>query len=101
MLSFVMVVIGTGAIIQFIQDYPDSRSSLSGWLKVMQQTRYKHFNELKMTFGSADYVKPYIVFNIAGNKYRLISLITYAAATVSVKQVLTHAEYDKGKWRLS
>ena len=99
MLSFVMTVIGTGIVNLFIENFPDSQSSLNGWLKVMRENHFKHFNDLKQTFGSADYVKPYTVFNISGNKYRLISLMTYAAATVGVKQVLTHAEYDKEKWK--
>ena len=70
-----------------------------GWRAVMSENYFKHFNELKQTYRSADYVKPFTVFNISGNKYRLISLISYAAATVRVQTVLTHAEYDKGKWR--
>lgn len=94
-----MVVIGTGIIYEFIQGHPDSLSSLRGWLQIMNTNNYKHFNDLKQTFKSADYVKPNTVFNISGNKYRLISLITYATTTVRVEHVLTHAEYDKGKWR--
>ena len=100
MLSFVMLVVGTGALDTFISRYPDSQSSLTGWLQIMRVNEYKHFNDLKQTFSrSADYVRPYTVFNISGNKYRLISLITYVTATVGVQNVLTHAEYDKGKWR--
>ena len=95
-----MTVLGTSILGQFIHDYPDSQSSLNGWLKTMQQNNYKHFNDLKQTFGAADYVRPYTVFNISGNKYRLISLITYAARTAAIRQILSHAEYDKGKWRL-
>lgn len=87
-----MVVTGTAFISQFIFHYPDSQSSLSGWLRVMRENKYKHLNDLKQTFGSADYVKPFTVFNISGNKYRLISVIHYAMATVGVKAVLTHAE---------
>lgn len=94
-----MRIIGTGAVYEFIHRYPDSQSSLRGWLQVMRVNSYKHFNELKQTFGSADYVKPYTVFNISGNKYRLISLINYPTTTVAVENVLTHSEYDKGKWR--
>ena len=99
MLSFIMFVVGTGAIYIFINRYPDSQSALTAWLQIMRLNNFKHFNELKQTFGSADYVKPHTVFNISGNKYRLISLITYVTATVGVQNVLTHAEYDKGKWR--
>ena len=99
MLSFLMLVIGTGFIYEFVNRYPDSNSSLSSWLQTMRQNNYKHFNHLKQTFGSADYIKPYTVFNISGNKYRLISLMTYTIATVGVQSVLTHAKYDKNKWR--
>lgn len=99
MLSFRMIVTGAGVINQFIQGYPDSQSSLIRWLQGMRLNHYNHFNDLRQTFGSADYVRPYTVFNISGNKYRLISLIAYSAATVVVKQVLTHAEYNRGKWR--
>ena len=99
MLSFIMLVVGTGLIYEFINRYPDSQSSLKGWLQIMRVNNYKHFNELRQTFGSADYVKPYTVFNISGNKYRLISLINYATTTAGVENVLKHAEYDKGKWR--
>ena len=99
MLSFIMLVVGAGAIYEFINRYPDSQSSLTGWLQIMRVNQYKHFNDLKRTFGSADYVKPYTVFNISGNKYRLISLINYATTTVGIESVLTYAEYDKGKWR--
>ncbi|MBI4357989.1 MAG: type II toxin-antitoxin system HigB family toxin, partial [Candidatus Omnitrophica bacterium] len=60
---------------------------------------FKHLNELKQTFGSADYVRPYTVFNISGNKYRLITLVNYQIRTVFVEQILTHREYDRGKWR--
>ena len=95
-----MFVVGTGTIYQFINRYPDSQSSLRAWLQIMRANDYRHFNDLRQTFSrSADYVKPYTVFNISGNKYRLISLISYATATAGVENVLTHAEYDKGKWR--
>ena len=65
----------------------------------MESNRFKNFIELRRTFGSADYVKPYLVFNISGNKYRLVGLVDYAMETVSIQNVLTHAEYDRGKWR--
>ena len=94
-----MFVTGTGVICEFMDQYPDSRTSLTGWLQVMKSNGFKHFNQLRQTIGSADYVKPYTVFNIAGNKYRLISLINYVVAIVAVQDVLTHTEYDKGKWR--
>ena len=58
-----------------------------------------HFVDLKKTFGSADQVKPHTVFNISGNKYRLIAVVDYTLQFVSIEQVLTHSEYDEGRWR--
>ena len=65
----------------------------------MESNSFRHLVELKKTFGSADQVKPYTVFNIAGNKFRLIAVVDYALQSVSVECMLTHAEYDEGRWR--
>ena len=65
----------------------------------MENNTFRHFSGLKRMFGTADYVRPYVVSNIAGNKYRLISVVDYEMEAVSVKHMLTHAEYDKGKWK--
>lgn len=79
--------------------HKDAKAPLEAWEKLIKAKDYKHYADLKNTFGSADYVKPHTVFDIAGNKYRLISLIVYPSSLVSVEDVLTHKEYDKGKWR--
>ena len=55
--------------------------------------------DLKRTFASASFVEGKTVFNIGGNKYRLISVINYELKTVLVTHVLTHKEYDKDKWK--
>jgi len=94
-----MLITGTGLMIEFIQRHPDSRSSLTSWRQVMGANNFRHFNALRQTFGTADYVKPHTVFNISGNKYRLISLINYQVMAVSIEHILTHEEYDKNKWR--
>jgi mRNA interferase HigB len=65
----------------------------------MESNGFKHFVELKKTFGSADQVRPYTVFDISGNKYRLIAVVDYPLQAVSIERVLTHAEYDEGRWR--
>jgi len=51
------------------------------------------------TFGSADQVKPHTVFNISGNKYRLIAVVDYTLQFVPIEHVLTHSEYDEKRWR--
>ena len=66
---------------------------------MIEAQTFKQLMALKETFGSADYVKPYTVFNIAGNKYRLVALVDYGLQTVSVGHVLTHEEYDEQGWK--
>ena len=55
--------------------------------------------ELQKTFRDAENVLGQVVFNIGGNKYRLIAAVIYRAGTVQIEDVLTHAEYDKGRWK--
>ena len=67
--------------------------------KMIERTRqerasWRHFAELKAQFGSASAVGERVVFNIAGNKYRLVAWINYDFYTVYVRFVGTHAEYD-------
>ena len=54
---------------------------------------------LQATFGSADQVGKYTVFNIGGNKYRLITEISYERGKVFLRHVLTHADYSRGTWK--
>lgn len=64
----------------------------------MTQTDYQGFSQLKKTFPSVDYVyHRYTIFDIGGNKYRLITEIDYAAYVVKIRRVWTHAEYSMKK----
>ena len=65
----------------------------------MTHNNYNDFSELRAVFPSADLVDDLIVFNIGGNKYRLIASIHFNRRKVYVRQVLTHSEYDKGGWK--
>jgi len=53
-----------------------------------------------MTFPSADAVGKYTVFNVKGNQFRLIAEVNFRGKRVYVRQVMTHAEYDKGGWKV-
>lgn len=55
--------------------------------------------ELRQTFPSADLVGDCIVFNVGGNKYRVIVHLDFEVQTVWIRFVLTHAEYDKDRWK--
>ena len=69
------------------------------WANVTERVDWDSPAELRRTFGTADFVGDLTVFDIGGNKYRLIAFVHYRAKAVYIKHVLTHREYDKGDWK--
>lgn len=65
----------------------------------MKHTGFGNFAELRSVFPSADPVGGFTVFHIGGNKVRLIAAVLYNTQQLYIRQVLTHKEYDKNKWR--
>ncbi|MBC8505897.1 MAG: type II toxin-antitoxin system HigB family toxin [Anaerolineales bacterium] len=94
-----MHIISRKALRQFWEKHPDSRSSLSRWYKIVSKSEFGSFDELRATFPSADKVGDLIVFNVGGNKARLIASIHFNRGKVYIRQVLTHPEYDQGAWK--
>lgn len=94
-----MRVISKTKINEFAVEHPDSETSLISWYKAVLNTDFNNFAELRKMFPSADLVGKLTVFNISGNKYRLITAIHYNTGIVYIRAVLTHVEYDKNKWR--
>jgi len=84
---------------EFAARYPDAESPLAHWYQLMKKNSFGSFVELRRVFPSADQVDNKTVFNIAGNKYRLIAAIHYNRAKIYIRAILLHAEYDKGKWK--
>jgi mRNA interferase HigB len=84
----------------------DAARELEAWLSVVRRAKWENLVDLKRTFPNADYVKPYIVFNIRDNRYRLIAKVYYVRMNtdgsrseghVYVRAFLTHKEYDDRK----
>ena len=94
-----MHVIAKPALIEFWAKYPDAENPLQAWYRTMESEVFTDFNDLKATFASADYVDGLTVFNIGGNKYRLISAIHYNRHKIFILAVLTHPEYNHGTWK--
>ena len=94
-----MHVISKKALREFWERYPDSQMPLRRWFKLGTKSSFGSFTELRRVFPSADLVDGLIVFNIGGNKYRLVASIHFNRGKVYVRHVLTHGEYDRGGWR--
>jgi mRNA interferase HigB len=94
-----MHVISRKALRLFWEKYPDSQTALACWFKVVTTTDFLNFAELRSAFPSVDKVDKWVVFNLGGNKYRLIASIHFNRGKVYIRHVLTHSEYDKGAWK--
>jgi mRNA interferase HigB len=94
-----MHVLSKKRLREFWQRHADAELSLLRWHKLVSKAHYRDFNALRADFPSADWVEGLVVFNIGGNKYRLVADVRFDRALVFVKVVLTHREYDKGAWK--
>jgi len=84
---------------EFSAQHPDAKMPLTIWYHLLSKTTVGSFAELKALFRSVDQVGTLAVFNIGGNKYRLIAAVHYNRKIVYIRHILTHAEYDRNKWR--
>lgn len=84
---------------EFAKLYPDIKNALSQWYQLVKDNEFSSFVELRQMFPSADQVGKLTVFNIGGNKVRLIAAIHYNRQKIYIRAVLTHSEYDEGKWK--
>lgn len=91
-----MHIISRPALIKFWIKHPDSETPLRVWFKKVEQSKWKNINELKADFPTADYVgNNRVVFDIKGNKYRIIILVFFLGQKMFIRFIGTHAEYDK------
>ncbi|MBA4366637.1 MAG: hypothetical protein C0403_03245 [Desulfobacterium sp.] len=95
-----MHIITRKRLIEFSKKYPECSSALESWYRIVRNTDFASFNDLRLTFPSADKVHKYTVFNIGGNRVRLIAAVHYNTKKIYIRHVLTHQEYDKGKWKV-
>ena len=98
-----MRVISEKPLREFAKKHVDAATPLEAWLKLVRHGRFQNLAELKQTFPSVDMVpvkdRDFYVFNIGGNKYRLIAAIHFISQILFVRHILTHADYDSGKWK--
>jgi len=96
-------VISQKALREFAMTHADSAALLRAWFKLAHRGRFQNLAELKRTFASVDMVpvkgRDFYVFNIGGNKYRLIAAIHFNTQRLFVRHVLTHSEYDRDRWK--
>ncbi|HRM68855.1 type II toxin-antitoxin system HigB family toxin [Thauera phenylacetica] len=93
-----MKLISNKALRDFSACHPDAEGPLQAFRQLIEKGHYPHFAALRATFRGVDKVGERYVFNIGGDKYRLIAAIAFTPQLLWVKAVLTHADYDEGDW---
>ncbi len=94
-----MHIISQKALREFAAAHPDARPGLDHWYQIMHKGAFHSLAEIRQVLPSTDMVGTYYVFNIGGNTARLIAAIHFNRQRIFIRAILTHAEYDKDKWK--
>ena len=95
--AVLMRVISNRALTAFGAIHRDAAQSLQAWRKIIESRDFSNFADLKATFNATDKVGEYYVFDIGGNKYRIVSAIHFDQQKLFIRYVFTHKDYDKWK----
>jgi mRNA interferase HigB len=92
-----MQVIARRTLKRFWERHPQAERPIRVWFAVARKTRWRDPNEVKRQFGATvDFVGDNrLIFDLGGNKYRLVVHVSYEFGRVLVKFIGTHAEYDR------
>ena len=83
----------------FATAHPEAGPALERWYRLAKRRNFSSFEDLRSTFSGVDKVGKLTVFNIGGNKARLIVAIHYNRRKIYIRAVLTHDEYDHDTWK--
>lgn len=92
-----MRLISNKALRDFAALHPESHVPLQAWRRLIEHNAFASSADLRRVFNSVDKVANYYVFNVSGNRYRVITALHFNTQTLYVRAVLTHSDYDK--WR--
>jgi len=98
-------IIGKLRLQEFWEKDKRAKSPFQKWVRTVQDAEWRNFANTKQTFNRASWVKvcgrrEFVVFNVGGNKYRVVTTVNYQQRKVVVEFALTHKEYDKGNWKV-
>src|SRR5882757_5151935 len=94
-----MRIISRKALREFWKIHPVAESPLVAWFRIVKLGKFADFNAIKRTFGAADYVAPFTIFDIGGNKFRVITAIHYNRQRLYIRHVLRIRNTMSGRTR--
>ena len=94
-----MRVLGEAAVANFARKHPVARKPLQRFLEIARAADWPHFPAMKQTFSSIDYAPASgtMIFDIGGNKYRLIARVDFEEQVLFIQSVMTHEGYGREK----
>ena len=93
-----MRVIAKKTLVEYYTEHSEAKTALEEWFAKTESARWENFSQVKKTFNSADHVgNNRIVFNIRGNRYRLVALVLFKNQMVYIRYIGTHKEYNRIK----
>lgn len=89
---------------QWSREHADARHWLDAWGAAVIEAEWKNLGQVRETYPHADEViveseRPVTVFNVRGNRYRMITAIHYNTQCVYAMRFMAHAEYSKDQWK--
>ena len=85
-----MHIITRRRLLEFGTKHPDAKEPLDRWYRIVKRSNYESFSDLRKTFPSADQAGKLTIFNIGGNRYRLIAFTVYEKKRMYIREILTH-----------
>jgi mRNA interferase HigB len=89
-----MHIISLKMLRDFRTSHPEAEQPLRNWYTVAKHSRFEDFADIKQSLSTADYVPPCTVFDLGGNKFRVVVIVRYRDGKMFLRWVMTHKEYD-------
>lgn len=94
-----MRIISEKRLREFWQKNPEAENAIREWIKTIRPADWNNFSDVRKTFNHSDVFGNCVIFDVGGNKYRIIAKVAFQIKVVFIRFVLTHKEYDEKKWQ--
>ena len=96
-------IVSKAKLREFWNSHQGAESPLKSWYNTVKKAKWACFADVRKTFNSADTYavedRKYVIFNVGGNRFRVVVSANYETQIVYIAAVLTHAQYDKENWK--
>jgi len=98
-----VIIVGKEKLQNFWKKHNRAKKPIEKWIQTVEAANWSKFNDVQQTFSSACWVpvsdRRFVVFNIKGKQYRIVTAINFKGQIVVIWVAVTHSEYDKDKWK--